>query len=60
MWTLFLSARSLKQINSDDAGRIDYGMKYFNWLKKIDRDFDHYDEHSQTSVCSIGFASILK
>ena len=34
-------------------------MKYLNWLKKIDGDFDHYDEHSQSSVYGIGFVSIF-
>ena len=35
LWKLFLSARSLKRINSDDAGCIDCRMKYLNWLKKM-------------------------
>ena len=59
LWKVFLLARSLKQINSDDAGCIDCRMKYLNWLKKIDGDFDHYDENSQSSVYGIGFVSIF-
>ena len=31
-------------------------MKYLNWLKKIDGAFDHYDEHSRSSVYGIGIS----
>ena len=47
LWRLFLSARSLKRIDNDDSGCIDCRMKYLNWRKKIDGDFDHFDERSE-------------
>jgi hypothetical protein len=49
LWKLFLSARSLKRISSDDPGCDDCRMKYLNWLKKIEGDFDHFNSHSQVS-----------
>ncbi|CAF1497265.1 unnamed protein product [Rotaria magnacalcarata] len=55
LWKLFLSARSLKQVNSDDTGCTDCRMKYLNWLKKVGGDFDHYAEHSGSSVHNTGY-----
>ena len=49
LWKLFLSARSLKRIDTDDLGCNDCRMKYLNWLKKIGGDFDHIDAHSEVS-----------
>jgi hypothetical protein len=47
LWKLFLSARSLKRIKSDDSGCIDCRMKYLNWLKNIEGDFNQYDVRAE-------------
>ncbi|CAF3389448.1 unnamed protein product [Rotaria socialis] len=44
MEVFFLSARSLKRVHNDDPGCFDCRMKYLNWLKKVDEDFDHLKE----------------
>jgi len=53
LWRLFLSARSLKRINNDDSGCIECRMKYLNWLKRVEGDFDHFDARSEVSVDEI-------
>ena len=45
----FVLARSLKQIDIDDLGYNEDRVKYLNWLKKIGRDFDHINSHSEVS-----------
>jgi hypothetical protein len=49
LWKLFLSARSLKRIKSDDSGCIDCRMKYLNWLKNVEGDFAQYDGCAEVS-----------
>ncbi|CAF3014637.1 unnamed protein product [Rotaria sp. Silwood2] len=44
LWRLFMSARSLKRVHNDDPGCLDCRMKYLNWLKKVEEDFDHLKE----------------
>ncbi len=50
LWKLFLSARSLKRINGNDSGCIDCRMKYLNWLKKIEGDFDQFGGGAEAEV----------
>jgi len=59
LWRLFLSARSLKRINDDDSGCFDCRMKYLNWLKKIDGDFDRFDTRSEVSADALVNVSVL-
>ncbi|CAF1543483.1 unnamed protein product [Adineta ricciae] len=47
LWKLFLSARSLKRVEKDAAGCVDCRMKYLNWLKKVNGDFDQFDTRSE-------------
>ena len=49
LWKLFLSAGSLKRINTDDLGSNDCRMKHLSLLKKTGVDFDHIDSHSKLS-----------
>ncbi|CAF2529584.1 unnamed protein product [Rotaria sp. Silwood2] len=53
LWKLFLSARSLKRINKDDSGCNDCRMKYLNWLKKIEGDFNHFRSCSEVGDSKI-------
>ena len=59
LWRLFLSARSLKRINDDDSGCFDCRMKYLNWLKKVDGDFDRFDTGSEIVVNALANVSLL-
>ena len=59
LWKLFLSARSLKRVNNDDGGCVDCRMKYLNWLKKIDGDFNQFDLRPEVQVNEIVNVSVL-
>ena len=58
LWKFFLSARALKRICSRDPGRINCRLKYLNWLKKVEGDFDFLRKNEMNDDLNLTTVSV--